>query len=452
VRDGLDEIFERAALGIAQLDTSGRYLLVNDQYCRMLGRSREELLPASIQDVTHPQDLPTSLDAFIRTIETGIPCVIEQRCIRGDGSVVRLSNTVSVTQNVQGAPQRVISVTHDITSRKQAQQPANQAEADLRLLLDSAADGFYCVDREGRTTLCNAAFLRMLAFQSEGNVIGKDLHDVIHHSRPDGTPYPRDECPIYKVTQSGNHVHVVDEVFFRTDGGRFPVEYWARPIVRDGEIQGAVCTFVDLTERKRAEARQELLNRELAHRVKNTLAMVQAIVGQTLRTSATPREAIGSVSQRLIALGNAHNVLMRTRWGNASMMDVVEGAVALHRSEEHRIRIAGPRIDVGSKSALAITLALHELCTNAAKYGALSRDAGTVTIDWSVTGGAADATFRLGWKEQGGPPVSVPTHKGFGSRLVNQVIGSDLRGRTAMAFDPAGVQWTLEAPLTSLQE
>jgi two-component sensor histidine kinase len=144
--------------------------------------------------------------------------------------------------------------------------------------------------------------------------------------------------------------------------------------------------------------------------------------------------------------------LMRTHWGNASMMDVVEGAIALHRPDEQRICVSGPRIDVGSKAALAITLALHELCTNAAKYGALSRDAGVVVIEWSLAGGAADAVFRLSWRENGGPPVVPPKHKGFGSRLVGQVIGSDLRGSSKLIFDPLGVQWMLEAPLTALKQ
>jgi two-component sensor histidine kinase len=109
-------------------------------------------------------------------------------------------------------------------------------------------------------------------------------------------------------------------------------------------------------------------------------------------------------------------------------------------------------MDLGAKAVLVITLALHELCTNAAKYGALSNDSGTVAIDWSVTGGAADARFHLSWKERGGPPVSPPQQRGFGSRLIADSIGADLRGEAKLSFDPDGVTWTLNAPLTAVTQ
>jgi two-component sensor histidine kinase len=132
-------------------------------------------------------------------------------------------------------------------------------------------------------------------------------------------------------------------------------------------------------------------------------------------------------------------------------MEVVEGAIAAHRSSRQRIRLNGPKIDLGTKAALALTLALHELCTNAQKYGALSNDTGSVTVDWSVTGGASDARFSLVWRERGGPPVSPPTRKGFGSRLIAETIGTDFQGRANLVFDPGGVIWTLEAPLAPLK-
>jgi PAS domain S-box-containing protein len=449
---GLEEILHGAGTGIAQLDTGGRYVLVNESYCQILGRTREELLGLRLHDVTWPEDLPATLDAFIQAIETGVPLIIEQRCVHADGSAVAVCNHVSVGRDSQGKPQYVVSLAHEATAQAGQQAGFAQSDSDLRLLLDTAADGFYCLDREGRTTLCNAAFRRMLGFKQEADAIGKDLHEIIHHSHPDGSRYHREDCPILKVFTSGAHVHVIDEVFFRTDGSSFPVEYWARPIVRDGNIEGAVCTFVDLTERKNFEARQDLLNRELAHRMKNTLAIVQAIVGQTLRTASTPREATESIGQRLVALGNAHTILMRTRWGNASLIEVIESAVGIHRGQPHRFQVSGPRIDLGGKAALAITMALHELCTNAAKYGALSNERGKVFIEWSIAGGASDSMFELTWRERGGPAVKVPAHKGFGTKLISQGAGADLRGHAELEFAPDGVRWTLRAPVASLRQ
>jgi PAS domain S-box-containing protein len=447
----LEQMFDNAGVGVAQMDTTGRYIWVNNPYCEMVGRSRDELLAGQMQDFAHPEDLPTSLDAFIRVIESSHPLVVDQRHVRRDGSFVWISNSVSLGRDGAGQPQYVLAVAQEVTARKEAERRLNQAQTDLRMVLDSAADGLYCIDRDGVVTLCNSAFLRMLGFAREEDALARDLHDVIRYSRSDGTRYAREETPIFKAARNGSHAHVVDELFFRADGTSFPVEYWVRPIVRDGEIQGAVCTFVNATERKQAEARIEMVNHELAHRVKNTLAIVQAIVTQTLRRASNSQDALRTIGDRLSALGRAHTVLTHSRTGSASIMDVVEDAITLHRESEHRIRINGPRIDLGTKASLALSLALHELCTNAQKYGALSNDSGSVSIDWMVTGGARDARFRLTWTESGGPLVSEPPSKGFGSRLIGQMIGADFGGRAELRFEPGGVVWSLDAPLMPLK-
>jgi PAS domain S-box-containing protein len=448
----IHRLFDRAGVGIAQLDTSGRHLLVNDRYCGLIGRAREEILGRHIQDCIHPDDLAPTVDAFIQVIESGAPAVVEQRYMRADGTDVWISNTVSVAREEAGDPQYVLVIAQDIAVRKQAERALLRAQSDLRLLLDSAADGFYCIDRAGRITLCNAAFLRMLAFEREEDVLGKDAHDLIHRSAPEGFSHSKDDCALLKTARNGTHAHVADEHYLRRDGKGLPIEYWCRPMVRDGQIQGAVCTFVDATGHVDSQARQQLMNREMAHRMKNTLAMVQAIVGQTLRRTANTQEAIQSINRRLAALGYAHTALTRTRWGNASIMEVIEGATAAHRADSARVRLKGPKMDIGAKAVLAITLALHELSTNAAKYGALSNDSGSVAIEWSVTGGAADSRFRLSWTERGGPPVSPPQQRGFGSRLVADSIGGDLKGEAKLSFEPDGVVWTLDAPLSAVTQ
>jgi PAS domain S-box-containing protein len=141
----------------------------------------------------------------------------------------------------------------DVTERISGEAALRDSEAYIRLLLDSTSEGFYAVDGEGNTTLCNPAFLKLLGFASEAEVIGRKLHDVIHHSHPDGSHYPVTECPIYTCAGSGVAAHVTDEFFYRQNGTRMPVEYWAHPIFRNGELQGAICTFFDATERWAAE-------------------------------------------------------------------------------------------------------------------------------------------------------------------------------------------------------
>ncbi len=137
--------------------------------------------------------------------------------------------------------------------RRTAEASAVASEAYIRLLLDSTTESFYAVSRDGTTTLCNAAFLKMLDFAREDDAIGRKLHDVIHHSRPNGAHYPKEECPIYLCARDGTPAHVTDELFFRLDGTSFPVEYWAHPIVRDGELHGAICTFADVSPQRAAQ-------------------------------------------------------------------------------------------------------------------------------------------------------------------------------------------------------
>jgi len=445
----LPRLLERAGVAIARIDTTGRYVLVNNRYCELLGRPRDALLGARIQDFINSEDLPVALDAFIGVFESGAPAVIEQRHVRGDGREIWMSNALSTGHDDAGE-QYVLVLAQDVSARKEKEQALVRAQADLRMLLDAAPEGFYCVDRDGRATLCNNGFLRMLGYEREQDVLGKDIHDLIHRSLPEGFAHSRDDCPVLRTARNGTHAHVTDEHYLRRDGRGLPVEYWARPIVRNGQIQGAVCTFVDATGHHDSQARQQLMNREMAHRMKNTLAMVQAIVSQTLRRARSNQEAIQSINQRLSALGHAHTALTRTRWGNASIIEVIEGATAAHRADPARIRTEGPKMDLGAKAVLAITLALHELSTNAAKYGALSSDRGTVTIRWSLTGGAADSRFHLRWIERGGPPVQPPQQRGFGSRLVADSVGADLKGEAKLAFEPEGVTWTLDAPASAV--
>ncbi len=166
--------------------------------------------------------------------------------------------------------EEVAARTWDAVQRAQAQAAQRESEAYVRLLLESTAEGLYAVDPTGTTLFCNRAFVRMLGFASETEVLGRRLHDVVHHSHPDGSPYPAEDCPIYLCARDGMPAHIEGEVFFRIDGSRLPVEYWAIPIVQDGVHRGAICTFLDVTERRRAEQALREMNDDLelqvAHR------------------------------------------------------------------------------------------------------------------------------------------------------------------------------------------
>jgi PAS domain S-box-containing protein len=199
----------------------------------------------------------------------------------------------------------------------------------------------------------------------------------------------------------------------------------------------------DLTELKRAEDLQRTLVNELNHRAKNTLASVQSIVHMTLRGSIDPESARKAIDARLRALAGAHDLLTMRNWLGADLADVVARAMAPFAGRQ--IALDGPSVDLSSGQALALSLALHELATNAAKYGALSRPEGRVELRWTVQNGKLD----LNWRESGGPQVIAPSRRGFGSRLLEEVLFRDLDGETRVDFAPDGVRCTITAVLTS---
>jgi two-component sensor histidine kinase len=197
----------------------------------------------------------------------------------------------------------------------------------------------------------------------------------------------------------------------------------------------------DLTKLKQAEELQRLLLNELNHRVKNTLATIQAISGQTLRAARDLPSAREALDRRICSLAQAHDLLTVRAWTGANLTDVV--IRALDAFTPTQVKISGSALDVSPKHALSLSMALHELATNATKYGALSCPEGRVSVQWGIERGI----LQLDWEESGGPPVAPPTKKGFGSRLLEDLVMRDLAGHTKLSYDVAGVRCSIIATL-----
>jgi two-component sensor histidine kinase len=209
-----------------------------------------------------------------------------------------------------------------------------------------------------------------------------------------------------------------------------------------------VVVSLDITERKRADDHRQLMLQELNHRVKNTLATVQSIAMQTLRNTRDTTLAREQFDSRLMALSKAHDVLTQASWEGAPLRQIIEEAIAPYTTPGRaNFDIKGPNVWLTPKHAVALALALHELGTNAVKYGALSIEEGRVRIEWSVSGVDGARELRLSWTETDGPPVSPPMRRGFGSRLVEHGLGQDLGGEARIEFAPTGVTCSITAPI-----
>ena len=205
---------------------------------------------------------------------------------------------------------------------------------------------------------------------------------------------------------------------------------------------------IEIAQRKRAEEQQTLLINELNHRVKNTLAIVQGLAQQSFRGGADLAQGRAAFDARLRALANAHNLLTRKNWETAFLAEIVADSVAATAgSLADRVTLSGPEVILPPQTAVSVAMAVHELSTNAIKYGALVNGAGTVAIRWSVQDAAADPRLRFEWQESGGPPVQVPTQRGFGSRLIERGLAAELHGTVSLEFLPDGVRCTIDAPL-----
>ena len=211
----------------------------------------------------------------------------------------------------------------------------------------------------------------------------------------------------------------------------------------DGEFLGMLGVNLDVTERERADAQRELLLAELNHRVKNTLAVVQAIAHQTFRGDAARAEA-QAFEGRLLALAAAHNHLTQAHWENAALEEIVADTLQSRGDHKERVHVSGGKVLLKPKAAVAIAMALHELGVNALKYGALSNDAGKVELAWMPAG--EGGLLRLVWREQGGPEVAAPTRRGFGSLLLQRTLAQDLGGKVDLVYAREGVHCVIDIP------
>lgn len=261
---------------------------------------------------------------------------------------------------------------------------------------------------------------------------------------------PEDRTKLLDAAQNAidGHADYAIECRLSTGGA---IQRWAEIRGRATYVQdrptGLVGLCLDITDRKAAEERQNLLIRELHHRVKNTLSTVQAIVGATARGASSIDQFYHDFTGRIISLANTHTILTEEFWQKASIHELLAKELDLYDNGAERVRVNGPPLELPSGYAVPLGMAFHELTTNAAKYGALTNGHGYVAVDWSVESAASPQRVRLAWTEHDGPVVAPPTRQGFGTRLLQRILTAQMSADVGIDYDPSGLRVSVCFPL-----
>jgi PAS domain S-box-containing protein len=337
-----------------------------------------------------------------------------------------------------GRPARILSVSRDITDLR-----ASEEERDnFKRLAENSTDFIGMADTDGIVFYLNATARHMVGLDS-ADTSSLEIRDFF---TPDQAQFV-EETVLPAVANHGSWSGELNFRHFGT-GEAIPVLYSVFPI-RDAaaSLIGYGTVTRDFRDRKRAEEDMQLMNGELAHRLKNVLAVVQSVAQQTLRNATDTRTASQDLSARLVALAAATDVLTQASWRSADLRTLAEQALAPHGRIGEAILINGPSLTLKPEIAVAFALALHELATNAVKYGALSVLGGIVSLRWTIDRSGDDVGFDLVWQESGGPLVTPPERKGFGSTLIERSLRSYFSGRSETDYRPEGLVFRLNARL-----
>jgi PAS domain S-box-containing protein len=440
-------MFEVSGVGKIEVEPgSGRFLRANAAMCKFVGYSEAELLGRSVYDITYPEDLTLDRELCRRLDAGESEFDVEKRYVRKDGSAVWARTTVNVIRDDFGKPLRHMAVIQDLKARKQAEQALQASKDRLQLALDGAQLGWWEYDPVRRVLLWDGRAQEICGY-AENKLTNEEFLKRIH---------PDDAARFSAVREAaldpvdpkpyGNEYRIV-----RRDGKVRWVESRGRAYFDNAGPEHRLVSFVgtiqDITERKAREEKEHLLTREINHRAKNMLSVVQAIARQTaIRNS---EDFIERFSERIQALSANHDLLVRNEWNGVEIEDLVRAQLAPFADLiGSRIAVLGPKLRLKAASAQTVGLVLHELATNAGKYGALSTDSGRVDVCWGID---AD-TLSMTWTERDGPRVSAPKQRGFGTRVIEAMAEHSVDGTVDLDFASSGLTWRLTCPAANALE
>ena len=444
----LQRLFSQSPAGIVEADEQGRMTLVNPTWCEMLGYSEAELLNMTLFNITDPNSLPQTMAALEELAAGSDGVTVEKNYLRKDGTPMAALSNVSALRSGNGEFLGIVAVVSDVTDRLRAEERVRESEARLRKILDGTLAFVGVLDLEGSLLEANAAAISSAGL-SRADVIGKKFWDCEWWSYDPVVAAKLKESVAHAA--KGNVVRY-DETIWVKDDGRVTIDFMLTPfIAEDGSVELLVPSGVDITERKRQEVMLHELMREVNHRSKNILAVVQAIARQMPATE--PEIYKRELGERLRSLALCQDVLVNNGWQNVGMSQLLESQLShLGDMVGSRIHLSGPNILVSPTEAQGFGMAVYELTTNATKYGALSNESGVIEVTWDVMTNNDSSRLHFHWRERGGPTVVEPTGSGFGSKVLSKLVPAMLNGTTAATFPPEGFEWQIDCVIETLTQ
>nr|WP_295665970.1 PAS domain S-box protein [Sphingomonas sp.] len=435
--------------GIVTLDLQGVITSWNAGAHALMGWSEKEIIGLHCTTFFTPEDRDQEIpDREMRAALVSGRGADERWHLRKDGSRFWASGEMMPLTSDRQVPIGFLKILRDRTAQHESIRALAASEERTRLALEAGELGAWQSSPSLREMTWDARTRELLGHGPDEPLDYESSFLARVH------PDDRERVVAINAAALGPDGDGTAEMEYRTISKVDGKERWIQAKGALAETTGGVRRFVgtvrDISREKEAESHRILLTAELEHRIKNTMAVVQSIVSQSLRNVATPDEARDAISERLRTLAHAHDLLTQSSWTAAPIAMVVEGAVRLHGTKQGRILIDGPDVQLSAKAALAFSMSLHELSTNAAKYGALSNEVGHVELRWTIEGQVNDEILLMRWSEFDGPAVKPPTKKGFGSRLM-EGLARDLGGRGELEYADDGVVWTLRSSLQSIR-
>jgi PAS domain S-box-containing protein len=395
---------------------------------------------------------PVARSMVAEVLDSGTPVRDVERIVEhADGTRLIVSVNIDPLRNARGEVVGAVNCFLDVTERKRASAAlersrllALEQEQRLAATYEHAAIGISEVAPDGRFLRVNEAICAITGYSRDHLL----TNSLFTHTHPDDADPDREG--FRKQVAGELEFYSVEKRFIRKGGRVIWLSVRSSPVRgADGRLLYVVRVVQDITERKAAEQRQKLLMDELNHRVKNTLATVQSLASQTARTAHTPAVFRERFEGRLIALSKAHDQLTSHHWESADLRELLSGSLAPYAGAgPERVVLRGEDVVLRPRAVLTLAMAVHELTTNAAKYGALSVPGGRIEIHWQPVRTDKDRPIlHIDWLEHGGPPVTDPAQRGFGSKLIEGSIAAELGGTVRLAFEPQGLHCEIVIPL-----